>query len=203
MPAFKMGCITVNGRFHSNSLFCKSNVWQLDREEFLKILPCSRKYHNFIKFPFDNGVTAMIYTKGGFKLVVTKANFKHILENMSGVVHYIKQEFATKLFSNELITSSYNVTQVFFSIQADIENNEVKLSFEKLMEVFKAEPFGSVINISFQNVCFQFEIDHTQHESGCSHFTFKIISGDKELATCNIYSNFKATILTKYTKHMS
>ena len=134
MSFYTMSSCTVNGRFHSNSHFHQSGLWYVIKKELQKLFPYSQKCSNFVKFKFNNGVIAMIYTKGGFKLVITKNHFERVIHSLHSVINFIRVNYASQLFCNELVSASFRVTQVFFTIQVDFDtNNTTKLSFEKVI----------------------------------------------------------------------
>jgi hypothetical protein len=204
MASYSLSIVTINGNFISNSEFKRTSVWQLNCDELKNVISKSAKrQNNYIQIKFSNGLSAMLYSLGGFMLTVNNDDWESILGNLHAVINFLRTEFACKLFENELTSTSFRISQVRIAIHADLQASTTKLDALKLKNSFSQFKVANFLKIPFQGLSFIYLMDDVKELDGCSHFKFEILQGDFQVGYTNIYTNFKATLSTKYTSCIS
>lgn len=182
IPTFSL--ITVNGKFISNSDERIKNKELWYAENLNRLITYTDRKSNFIYFK-EIGFSVMLYTKASFKIMITDVKKSFQLEE---IIDNIRKNIASKLYDQDLISSSYTVTQIVLSVRPPFE--KPMLNFERIFQLYSEE-------FSISDILFSFQIDHFAHESGSSHFYFKMYSNNESIGTCNIYNNYKTVIFLK------
>ena len=160
----------------------------------------SKRGHNFIQIKFSNGVCVLIYSKGGFKLTVNDADYNRVLEDLPGLINYLRISFGSRLFENELTSSTFKVTQLRICIHAELQDSAISLSVEKISNIFNQYEVSGILKIPFENFFFNFEKDDFKHLDGVSHFQFEIFHNSCQRGHIIIYNNFRVNLITKYSE---
>jgi len=158
-----------------------------------EIKSISRKL-NFIQIK-RNKYCAFIYTKGSVKIVLS--NIK-ALSQIERIIHHILRKYIAKLFHSPISAYSYNLTQIVLSFHP-IKKSSFILSAEKIrISCPSLEIFIHDLTFKFNESDFQF-----CSELCTSHYVAKIINSENsQIASLNIYSNFKIVVMLKYSIYL-
>ena len=204
MASFSFVLLTINGEFHSDSKLEKTKIWQSRFDEERRAIIGKNKHgSNFIQIKFKNGVSALIYTKGRFKLTINNFDYERVLPDLPRLINLLRIRYAQHLFENELLSCSFRVTQFRIGINAQLRDCTVILSIEKISRFFCQFEEAGVLRIPFEDLFFYFEKDDVNHLDGASNFHFQIYHNNSERGHLIVYNNFKVNLITKHTEHLS
>lgn len=182
--------VTINGQFHTNSGCTPSGVDLWCSEKLRSLINYDKRISNFILFK-KKRQSVMIYTKGKFRITFfrDKANDvvlpDHLIGNFLQILDEIRVNYASKLFKETLVSSSYYISQVLFGIRPPFDTPEIVYS--KLVKFY---PNSFVI----QDITFELRVDHMQVEDGASHAAFDIYYEQKNRGMCDVYNNYKCVL---------
>ena len=146
MGSFSFVLLAINGEFHSDSELEKTKIWQSSFDEDRRAIIGKNKHgSNFIQIKFKNGVSALIYTKGRFKLTVNNFDYERVLPDLPRLINILRIRFAQHLFENALLLCSFRVTQFRIGINARLRDSTIILSVEKISRFF----FANSVRLEF------------------------------------------------------